>query len=116
MGSFQFAFDAGTDYSIVIAISNFSGTPLPEDVIVDVSNISFSYCAPGCSLVAATCADCAAGFNQTAIDVAAVGGGPFSNTTPAIFDPSTNMGTLTLPAGSDGVFSGEWRVSIRYRI
>jgi len=100
-----FTLDPGTDYSIVLAISNFSGTPLSEDVIVDVSNVSFSYCAPGCSLVAAECMSCDAGFAQTAIDVAAIGGTGFSNTTPAVFDASTNMGTLTLPAGSDGVFS-----------
>jgi len=59
-----------------------------------------------CTLMAAPCMSCGVGSVQTSIDVAAVGGFGFSNTTPAVFDPITNMGTLTLPAGSDGVFSG----------
>jgi len=105
-----FAFVADTEYSIVVAISNFSGTPLPEEVVVNVSNVSFSYCEPAaaqvCSLMAGECMDCSDGFEITAIDFAVAGGNPFSNTTPAVYDFANNTGTLTLPVGGNNVFSG----------
>jgi len=41
-----FTFAPGTTYSVVVALADFSGGPVPSDIVVEVSNIALNVCAP----------------------------------------------------------------------
>jgi len=41
-----FAFVPGQAYAVVVALADFSGAPVPSDVVVDISNIVLSVCTP----------------------------------------------------------------------
>lgn len=121
-----FAFNS-TSYTLVFAVADFSGDPVPEDIIIDISNIVLTFCAPpppvNCTLMSGNCTPCSTegcGFGAP-IDVINTGdvfnasaqfGMDFTlgeNTDPPVVQPNydiaNNMGTLTLAGGTINTFA-----------
>jgi len=99
-----FAFTPGTVYSVVVAVVDFTGSPVATDIVVEISNISLNICIQD---VVVTCDDpCAPNFgaaeacepyDMTCNDDCTVGdfGGTWDATTCACIDEITPVNGCT---------------------
>jgi len=119
-GNGVFDFNLGST-TIAVALASFGAGPLPEDLIVEISNLQFTYCTPGCAASASTistadptriCIDGVGDPIDVTFDVAGMGGGAWVITDAAGIILALPMAP---PFDLDGAGAGQcliWYVNV----
>jgi len=110
-----FTFAPGIMYSVVVALADFNSSPVPSDIVIEVSNIALSVCAPnvmGCTDVNACNFDPAATVDNgsclvpTGCDLCDGMGGIIDNPEPGDACDDGNADTINDTVQADCSCSG----------
>ncbi len=111
-----FTFTPGTVYSVVIALADFSGNPVDADIVIEVSNIALSVCAPdvpgcidptACNFDPAATTDDSSCIFATGCDVCDGNGGITDNPEPGEACDDGDDGTINDTIQADCTCAGE---------